>query len=115
MEVVAKSIENSIAYGIYCVGKQVGFGRITTDKATFAYIGDVFITEEYRKRELSKWLISCMLKHPELQTLRRWMLATKDAHTLYEKFGFSVSEEPQNIMEIRNKNIYQKLKINNEL
>jgi N-acetylglutamate synthase-like GNAT family acetyltransferase len=110
LEIIEKAIENPITYGIYHLGKQVGFGRITTDKAVFAYIGDVFVIEACRKKSLSKWMIECMLQHPELQTLRKWMLGTKDAHTLYEKFGFKAVPDPENVMELRNNDIYQKLK-----
>ncbi|MCC7158459.1 MAG: GNAT family N-acetyltransferase, partial [Ignavibacteria bacterium] len=105
---VARSIENSMCFGIYENNKQVGFARIITDMATIGYLGDVFIVEEYRGRGLSKWLMECILKHPELSGLRRWILLTKDAHSLYRKYGFKDIEEPETYMELRNPNVYKK-------
>ena len=97
MEVVKKSIEHSLSFGVYMEEpgeqgereeRQVGFARVITDYATFAYIGDVFILEEYRGRGLSKWLMEVIAEHPELQGLRMWTLFTRDAHGLYENTGF---------------------------
>jgi GNAT superfamily N-acetyltransferase len=87
-EVVERSIENSLPFGIYKGNDLVGFGRVVTDYATFAWIADVFILSEHRRQGLSKWLMEVMLSHPRLQGFRRWVLATKDAHGLYERFGF---------------------------
>ena len=97
--VVRKSIENSLCFGIYHQQKLVGFARAISDFATFAYLADVFILQSHRGKGLSKWLMECVLKHPELQGLRRWMLATKDAHGLYEQFGFKSFHWPERWME----------------
>lgn len=88
IEQTRAAIENSICFGLYHGDRQVGFGRVVSDKATFAYIGDVFVIHEFRGRGLSKFLMQAMIDHPDLQGLRRWVLATRDAHSLYEKFGF---------------------------
>lgn len=106
-EIVKKSIENSLCFGVYDNGKQVGFARIISDYATFAYLADVFVLPENRGNGLSKFLMQTIKTHPELQNLRRWMLATKDAHKLYEKFGFTRLIDPDPIMVISNPNIYQ--------
>jgi GNAT superfamily N-acetyltransferase len=92
-EVVETSIINSLCFGLYSKKEQVGFARLVTDKATFAYLADVFILEQFRGKGLSKWLIEVVQSHPELQGLRRWMLGTRDAHGLYEQFGWSVIPE----------------------
>ena len=89
IETVRLSIENSIPFGVYKGDRQVGFARVITDYATFAWIADVFILEEFRGQGLSKWLMEVIITHPELQGFRRWVLATKDAHELYRKFGFT--------------------------
>src|SRR5690606_29929393 len=86
-EIVARSLRNSLCFALLHRGKQVGFARVISDLATIAYLGDVFVLPEYRGRGLSKWLMECVVNHPELQGLRRWMLATRDSHGLYEKFG----------------------------
>jgi GNAT superfamily N-acetyltransferase len=98
--IVMKSIENSLCFGVYHHQQQVGFARVITDSATFAYIADVFITPEYRKQGLSKLLVQTILEYPELAGLRRWMLATKDAHGLYSQFGFEGIKKPETFMEI---------------
>lgn len=100
------AIQNSICFGVYQGERQIGFARVVSDKATFAYIGDVFILDEFRGRGLSKKLMAAMLEHPELQGLRRWVLATKDAHGLYEQFGFSVLKFPERWMELPSKDAY---------
>lgn len=107
-EIVEKSIEGSICFGLYVnntknisVKKQIGFARVVTDCATFGYIADVFIIENYRGRGLAKWLMEVIMNHPGLQGLRRWMLATKDAHGLYAKFGFLPLDKPERIMEFK--------------
>jgi GNAT superfamily N-acetyltransferase len=107
-EVVEKSIQHSLCFGLYHARVQIGFARLVTDKATFAYLADVFIIEEYRKKGLSKWLIGSVQAHPELQNLRRWMLGTRDAHGLYEQFGWSVLDEDtrKRFMQRHNKNVY---------
>ena len=100
LEQTQTAIENSICFGVYHDGRQIGFARVISDKATFAYIGDVFILDEFRGGGLSKRLMQTMLEHPELQGLRRWVLATKDAHGLYEQFGFSLMKFPERWMEL---------------
>jgi len=100
------AIKNSLPFGVYSGENQIGFARIVTDYATFAYIGDVYILEEYRGRGLSKWLMDVIVNHPELQGFRRWVLATKDAHTLYEKFGFHELVHPERWMEKPAPNAY---------
>jgi len=99
-EKVLTSIENSLCFGIYIDGKQVGFARVITDKAIFAYLCDVFVLEEYRRLGLSKWLLQTILAHPDLLELRRWLLATADAHGLYNKFGFIPLTSPERWMGI---------------
>ena len=87
-ETIRKSIDGSLCFGVFENNKQIGFARMITDKATFAYLADVFIIEDYRGRGLSKWLMEIIMSHPELQGLRRMVLVTKDAHGLYKQFGF---------------------------
>jgi GNAT superfamily N-acetyltransferase len=87
-EVVKRSIDNSLPFGVYKGDELVGFARIVTDYATFAWVADVFLVPEHRGHGLSKWLMEVILAHPQLQGFRRWVLATKDAHGLYEQFGF---------------------------
>jgi len=94
------AIDNSICFGIYKDGKQVGFTRVITDKATFAYICDVFVLEGHRGLGLSKWLMQTIREHTEFKGLRRWSLATSDAHGLYEQFGFVPLSKPENWMEV---------------
>ncbi len=109
LDVVQKAISNSLCFGLYCNGRQIGFARLVTDKATFAYLADVFIIEIFRARGLSKWLIEVIQSHPELQGLRRWMLGTRDAHGLYEQFGWSVLDEDtrKRFMQRHFKDVYQ--------
>lgn len=107
-ETVDKAIKNSLCFGIYKDTQQVGFARWITDAATFAYLADVYIEEEFRGQGLSKKLMSLMLFHKDLQGLRRYQLATRDAHSLYEQFGFEPLEEPDNNMAIVIKDAYKK-------
>ena len=93
------AIENSLCFGVYVDGRQAGFARVVSDFATFAYLGDVFILDEYRGRGLSKQLMQDIVSHPDLQGLRRWLLATKDAHGLYEQFDFASLKFPERWME----------------
>ncbi len=100
LETVRRSIEHSLNFGLYAAdGAQVGFARIITDYATFAWMADVFVVEEHRGRGLGKWLVEVILAHPELQGFRRWLLATKDAHELYRQFGFIALNRPERFME----------------
>lgn len=100
LETVKTSIENSLCFGVYQHKKQVGFARVITDQATFAYLCDVFILPDYRKAGLSKWLIQTIRGYPSLQNLRRFTLATADAHQLYEQFGFNRLKNYDRWMEI---------------
>ena len=115
-EIIKKSINGSLCFGVFnndppslaSTGKQVGFARMVTDEATFAYLADVFIDENYRGLGLSKWLVQTIMAHPQLQGFRSWQLATKDAHGLYAQFGFKPLENPERIMRIVVPDIYKK-------
>jgi GNAT superfamily N-acetyltransferase len=120
-EVVARSIEHSLCFGIYDEssetfpglaqdkrhGAQVGFARVITDFATIAYLGDVFVLESHRGRGLSKWMMECITQHPALQGLRRWILLTRDAHGLYSQFGFTPVAAPDRYMELHQPDVYE--------
>lgn len=99
-------IENSLCFGVYYKKKQIGFARVVTDYATFAYLGDVYILPEFQGEGLGKWLMEVISDHPNLQGFRRWILATRDAHTLYEKFGFCELKHPERWMEKPAPNAY---------
>lgn len=99
LEQTQRAIENSICFGVYHGTRQIGFARVVSDLATFAYLGDVFIIEEFRGRALGKFLMETIVGHPDLQGLRRWLLATRDAHGLYEQLGFSDLRYPERWME----------------
>jgi GNAT superfamily N-acetyltransferase len=103
---VAKAIANSLCFGVFWQGQQVGFARMITDKTTFAYLADVYVLEAHRGRGVSKQLMDYIMKHPDLQGLRRMMLATRDAHGLYAQFGFTPLSAPDRIMEVLKPNIY---------
>lgn len=105
---VQKAIDNSLCFGVYENDKQVGFARVITDFSTIAYLGDVYVLEEYRGKGLSKWLIETIMSHPNLQGLRRWILLTGDAHELYRQFGWTDIADPTKWMELHNKNVYPK-------
>ena len=107
-ETIRRSIEGSLCFGVFENDRQVGFARMITDKATFAYLADVFIIEEYRGRGLSKWLMEIIMTHPDLQGLRRMILATKDAHGLYEKFGFTPLINVDRWMHILDPDVYKR-------
>ncbi|MBD55699.1 GNAT family N-acetyltransferase [uncultured Pseudoalteromonas sp.] len=105
-----KAIANSFCFGVYDIqDSQIGFARLITDKATFAYLADVFIVESHRGKGLSKWLVESIVSHPELQGLRRMVLATRDAHGLYTQYGFLPIENPEMFMQIWNPNVYHDL------
>jgi GNAT superfamily N-acetyltransferase len=111
---VEKSISGSLCFGLFDTSKanqQIGYARIVSDGASFAWLCDVYIEEEYRGKGLSKWLMGSVMAHPELKNLRRICLATKDAHELYKKYGFKVTETPQNWMEIKDNDLYKKMKL----
>jgi GNAT superfamily N-acetyltransferase len=101
-----KSMRNSVCFGLFHAGTQIGFARVISDRATFAYLADVFVLPEYRGRGLAKWLMECIMEHPELQGLRRWLLVTRDAHGLYKKSGFEPLAHPERLMEIHSAAIY---------
>lgn len=98
MQTVKKAMHGSLCFGVYENDKQVGYARMVTDTATFAYLADVFIDENYRGKGLGKWLVKTILAHPDLQGLRRILLATKDAHALYEQLGFIAINNPERYM-----------------
>jgi GNAT superfamily N-acetyltransferase len=114
-DVVARSVANSLCFGVYAVSNttpksacsQVGFARVTTDRATFAYLADVFILPEHRGQGLSKRLMEAILAHPDLQGLRRWLLATADAHELYRRFGFTGLSQPDRFMQRHDPEVYK--------
>ncbi len=106
-EVVARSIQNSLCFGVYKPAQQVGFARVISDYATYAYIGDVFVLEAFRGHGLGKWMMEVIIRHPQLQGLRRWTLATRDAHMLYAQFGFTPLKKPGSFMELHDSNVYQ--------
>ncbi|MCC6241682.1 MAG: GNAT family N-acetyltransferase [Gemmatimonadaceae bacterium] len=103
---VSRAIENSVCVGAYVDGQQIGFARMVTDRATFAYLADVYVLEEHRGNGLSKRMLESLLQRQELQGLRRMMLATRDAHALYEKFGFTALAAPARFMELHNPHAY---------
>ena len=107
-EVIKRSIDGALCFGVYDREKQVGFARMITDKATFAYLADVFIIEEYRGHGLSKWLMEVIMSHPDLQGLRRMILATRDAHRLYAQFGFTQLTNVDRWMQIHDPDIYKR-------
>jgi GNAT superfamily N-acetyltransferase len=124
-DVVARSIEHSLCFGIYdesgveflSLAKpvrpgtprnvQIGFARVISDFATIAYLGDVFVLESHRGRGLGKWMMECIVQHPALQSLRRWILLTRDAHELYAKVGFTPLKAPQRYMELHHPDVYE--------
>ena len=107
-DVVAKSVESSLCFGLFDGSRQIGLARVITDRATFAYLCDVYVLEEYRGRGLGKWLMDAVQSHPDLQNLRRFILLTRDAHRLYEKFGFTRPRDPNRYMEIADPEIYKR-------
>jgi GNAT superfamily N-acetyltransferase len=106
MHTVQAAIRNSLCFGVYQHEKQIGFARVISDFATIAYLGDVYILDEYRGKGLSKWLMEIIMNHPSLQDLRRWILVTGDAHGLYRQFGWTDITDPTKWMELHNKNVY---------
>lgn len=106
IEVLQKAIEGSICFGAFCGKDQVGFARVITDRATFAYLCDVYVLEQHRGEGLARELMESIMQHPELQGLRRFTLVTRDAHGLYEKFGFKPLSKPEGYMEILRPDVY---------
>lgn len=115
-ETLKKAIDGSLCFGLYTKNSseqvQIGFARIVSDGASFAWLCDVYVENEYRGKGLAKWMMECVMSHPHLKNLRRICLATKDAHSLYKKFGFEVTQTPQNWMEIKDNDLYKKMKAN---
>ena len=106
--IVERSIDNSLCFGVYCDKALVGFARVVTDSATFALVADVFILESHRGKGLSKWLMHEVMNHPALQGLRRLLLLTSDAHSLYAQFGFTEIGDARRFMEVVHPNIYER-------
>jgi GNAT superfamily N-acetyltransferase len=107
-EVVARTAANSLCFGLFHATEgQVGYARVVTDRASFAYLCDVYVLEAHRGQGLSKWLLQTILAHPDLQGLRRFMLATRDAHGLYAQFGFTPLASPDRMMEILRPQVYR--------
>ncbi|WP_232475420.1 GNAT family N-acetyltransferase [Permianibacter aggregans] len=103
-----RALQNSLCFGVFTdSGEQVGFARMITDRATFAYLADVFILDAYRGKGLSKWLMQTLTEHPDLQGLRRSVLATRDAHGLYRQFGYTALNKPETFMECWQPDVYQ--------
>ena len=107
-ETVDRSIEGALCFGLYDEDRQVGFARVITDRATFAYLADVFVLESHRGRGLAVWLMETILAHPDLQGLRRWMLLTRDAHPLYRKVGYTALARPERVMEKVDASVYER-------
>lgn len=105
--VVRKAVSNSLCFGVFKGDEQVGFARVVSDYVTFAWLADVFILKEYRGIGLSKWMLEFIMSHPDLQVLRRWMLATRDAQRLYEKYGFKPVAHPERLMENHQPDVYK--------
>jgi GNAT superfamily N-acetyltransferase len=106
--VVEESLPSSLCFGLFHNDEQAGFARVISDYATIAYLGDVFVLREYRGRGLARWLMECVVSHPSLRNLRRWILVTADAHGLYRKFGFSELASPGKFMERHNPDVYRR-------
>jgi ribosomal protein S18 acetylase RimI-like enzyme len=107
-ETVERSLRNSLCFGLYEGERQIGLARMITDKATYAYLCDVYVLPEWRGRGLGTWMMECVMAHPDLQGLRRFSLVTRDAHELYRPFGFTEIASPGRYMEIARPGIYQK-------
>lgn len=105
-ETVARSLSGALCFALLHKGRQIGFARVISDLATIAYLGDVFVLPAYRGQGLSKWLLDCVTAHPDLQGLRRWILATADAHGLYEQCGFTALKQPKLFMERHDPDVY---------
>jgi GNAT superfamily N-acetyltransferase len=106
-KIVERSLRHSLCFGLYDANRQIGLARVISDYATFAYLADVYVLENYRGRGLAKWLMRCVLAHSQLQNLRKFVLVTRDAHELYRPFGFETPKKPQNYMELPKHDIYK--------
>jgi ribosomal protein S18 acetylase RimI-like enzyme len=109
-QTLERAIANSLCFGLFQGQDQVGLARVITDSATYAYLCDVYVLEDHRGKGLGKWLVECVMAHPVLQGLRRFSLATRDAHGLYRQFGFRELSQPESMMEILRPNIYGEAK-----
>jgi GNAT superfamily N-acetyltransferase len=107
-DLVKRSLEHSLSFGVYKDTQQIGFARLVTDYTTFAYLADVFVLEEYRGQGLGKWLMEVIIHHPDLQGFRRWLLATRDAHGLYRQYGFTPLRLCERFMEIWDRDVYKR-------
>lgn len=107
-EIVEKSLSHSLGFSLLHGDRQIGFARVISDRATIAYLGDVFVLPEYRGRGLGKWLVECVMSHPELQGMRRWLLATRDAHGLYQQYGFTALKKRDVFMERHDPDVYRR-------
>ncbi|TYK64191.1 GNAT family N-acetyltransferase [Colwellia echini] len=108
LNTMEKAINNSLCFGVFTdSGSQVAFARMVTDSATFAYLSDVFVSKDHRGKGLSKWLMKIIIEHPNLQGIRRMALATRDAHSLYEQFGFKSLSSPESFMELHQPDVYK--------
>jgi GNAT superfamily N-acetyltransferase len=107
-DVVARSIAGALCFGLYDGPAQVGFARAITDRATYAYLADVFVLERFRGQGLGVWMMECVMAHPDLQGLRRWSLVTRDAHELYRRFGFTPLPVPERYMERMDPDVYRR-------
>jgi len=110
IETIGRAIEGSICFSVFYLNQQVGFARVITDEATFAYLADVFIDEKFRGKGLSKWLMDIIVNYPSLHGLRRFVLVTRDAHGLYRQFGFQPLNNVGGWMQIHNPGVYKKPK-----
>jgi len=108
LELVKRSIAGSLCFGVFYRGEQVAFARVITDRATFAYLADVYVLEEHRGKKLAAWMMETIVAHPELQGLRRFMLATRDAHGFYARYGFTQPAKPESLMEVVKPGLYLK-------
>lgn len=107
-ETVERAASGSMPFGLYAeAGAQIGYARVVSDRATFAYLCDVFVLETFQGVGLGRWLVACVLAHPDLQGLRRWLLTTQDAHGLYEQVGFVRAPFPERFMVIDRPRLYQ--------
>jgi GNAT superfamily N-acetyltransferase len=105
-DVLVRAIENSLCFGAFEGDRQVGFARVITDRATYAYVSDVFVLETHRGRGIGKRLMAAIMAHPDLQGLRRWTLFTRDAHGLYRQYGFAEGRHPERLLEVFNDRPY---------
>jgi ribosomal protein S18 acetylase RimI-like enzyme len=106
IDVLRRAVAGSLCFGLYRGDEQIGFARVVTDRATFAYLCDVYVLDAYRRRGLGRWLMEAVVAHPDLQGLRRFVLVTRDAHGLYERFGFRPLARPEGYMEVHRPDVY---------